>query len=308
MLFSERKGLKPVRSAIQTDSVDEPLRNRLWNATFTHYWEILHPSIGYGQRGGLFASQNAVFQRNMQLVECLVHDLWNAYFKQPLDTINTARYGDGSRSVGAYNYMKDYFFSCSWYEVYDFIEFIARNSRDRSATEEFVLTCNHVLESECSAYRFVNGVITELTSPQEIDAIEKALALPSPLAVVSNHLQRALKLCSNRTAPDHRNSIKESILAVEAACQLIAGEKKATLGRALRRIGKQCRITLHPAMTNAFNSLYGYTSDADGIRHALLEETHLDFDDAKFMLVSCSAFTNYLVSKATQAGITLASP
>ena len=49
--------------------------------------------------------------------------------------------------------------------------------------------------------------------------------------------------------------------------------------------------------------LYGYTSDADGIRHALLDESDLDFEDAKFMLVSCSAFTNYLKGKAIKAGI-----
>jgi hypothetical protein len=43
--------------------------------------------------------------------------------------------------------------------------------------------------------------------------------------------------------------------------------------------------------------MYGYTSDADGIRHALLDQPSLSFEDAKFMLVSCSAFANYLVAK-----------
>jgi len=52
----------------------------------------------------------------------------------------------------------------------------------------------------------------------------------------------------------------------------------------------------------AFDKLYGYTSDADGIRHALLEEVTLDFDDAKFMLVACSAFVNYIRAKVPGAG------
>lgn len=52
---------------------------------------------------------------------------------------------------------------------------------------------------------------------------------------------------------------------------------------------------MHPALNGAFQKLYGYTSDAGGIiRHALLEEDSLDFKDAKFMLVSCSAFVTYL--------------
>ncbi len=59
-------------------------------------------------------------------------------------------------------------------------------------------------------------------------------------------------------------------------------------------------VGLHPALKKAFNNLYGYTSDAKGIRHALLEEAELYPEDAKFMLVSCSAFVNYLVSKISK--------
>ena len=62
---------------------------------------------------------------------------------------------------------------------------------------------------------------------------------------------------------------------------------------------------MHPALNKAFSTLYGYTSNAKGIRHALLEESTLDFEDAKFMLVACSAFINYLKVKASKAGIEL---
>jgi hypothetical protein len=55
---------------------------------------------------------------------------------------------------------------------------------------------------------------------------------------------------------------------------------------------------LHPAFREALSKMYGYTSDADGIRHSLMEESRLDGDDARFMLVTCSAFVNYLKAKA----------
>jgi len=60
------------------------------------------------------------------------------------------------------------------------------------------------------------------------------------------------------------------------------------------------------SLKRAFDSLYGYTSSAEGIRHALLDDkSTLSFEDAKFMLVSCSAFVNYLISKTEKAGIKL---
>ena len=66
------------------------------------------------------------------------------------------------------------------------------------------------------------------------------------------------------------------------------------------------KVNIHPALLDSFNKLYAYTSDAEGIRHSLMEESTLCFEDAKFMLVSCCAFVNYLRLKASQAGIELA--
>jgi hypothetical protein len=65
------------------------------------------------------------------------------------------------------------------------------------------------------------------------------------------------------------------------------------------------RINFHPALKEAFDKLYGWTSDAEGIRHGLglMEEPNLEFEDAKFMLVACSAFINFLLEKAAKAGI-----
>ena len=120
---------------------------------------------------------------------------------------------------------------------------------------------------------------------------------------VRTHLENSLKLLSDRKSPDYRNSIKESISAVEAICRLIAKDKNATLGQALKVV--ENKVGLHGALKASFSSLYGYTSSAKGIRHALglLEEPSLSFEDSKFMLVSCSAFINYLISKASKAGI-----
>ena len=98
---------------------------------------------------------------------------------------------------------------------------------------------------------------------------------------------------SNKTNPDYRNSIKESISSVESLAKQISKKNTATLGDALKELEKSKK--LHPSLKNAFNSLYGYTSDAEGIRHALLKESNLTKADARFMLVCCSAFVNYAI-------------
>jgi hypothetical protein len=88
--------------------------------------------------------------------------------------------------------------------------------------------------------------------------------------------------------------MKESISAVEAACQVITGERTATLGKALKKIG------VHRAIEEGFLRIYGYPSDADGIRHALSDDSTVDVDDARFFLVACSAFANYLIAKSAE--------
>jgi len=45
--------------------------------------------------------------------------------------------------------------------------------------------------------------------------------------------------------------------------------------------------------------------DEDGIRHAMLEESTLTLADAKYFLVSCSAFITYLIELARNAGLPL---
>jgi hypothetical protein len=58
-------------------------------------------------------------------------------------------------------------------------------------------------------------------------------------------------------------------------------------------------------MKSGFGSLYGYTSDSQGIRHALLDKDAPDVDeaDALFMIGACAAFVSYLVNKGRAAGL-----
>ncbi len=122
--------------------------------------------------------------------------------------------------------------------------------------------------------------------------ISETMLRDSKFAAVAAHLQRALELYSNREIPDYRNSIKESISAVECIARIVAENPKATLGDALKAIEK--KGSLHPALKDGFLKLYGYTSDEGGIRHAMLDDPNINAADARYFLLSCTSFVNYL--------------
>lgn len=285
MRFSQRKGFKPIKSVLQVDGVDMDLRNSLWNTIDAGFWKCFG---SYYDHSGSTADE----------VRALVRGMWADYFKAPTDLLSP-------KWSEVYLGLRKHYFSCEWYEVYDFIEYIAENFNFEyefsHLNPKFVSYCNSILEREMSAYRLVGKKITQITDEEEIAEIEEALKL-NHLAPIKVHLKSALDLMTNRMSPNYRNSIKESISAVEALGIKISNNPKASLGDALKEIDKKTK--LHRALKQAFSSLYGYTSDAEGIRHALLDESNLNFEDAKFMLVACSAFINYLVVKADQSGIT----
>jgi hypothetical protein len=265
--FSKRKGLKPISEIIQIDSMNEALRNSLWNALDVALW----------------STADFIYRDYSEPhIQPLSRSLWFHYFKKPIDS----RPDRGSKILAA---IREYFFSCQWHEVYDFLEFIV--SERKHSTPRLAELLNTFLERELSGYRFVAGHLADVTSREELTMIEEA-ARDSRFAGVSAHIDRALELYADRENPDYRNSIKESISAVESMARLVSGSEKATLGDALKTVEKNGH--LHSALKEGFLKLYGYTSDEQGIRHAMLDEPNLTAADARYFLVSCSSFVNYL--------------
>ncbi|MCC6412503.1 MAG: hypothetical protein IT270_12640, partial [Saprospiraceae bacterium] len=131
---------------------------------------------------------------------------------------------------------------------------------------------------------------------EEVIEINNALSSTNKFKTVKEHLKRAVELYSDKKNPDFRNSIKESISAVEALSKIIINNNKVTLGQALKEIETKHQVP--PSLKQAFSALYGFTSDEGGIRHALLEKNiSINMEEARFMLIVCSAFINYLIHK-----------
>lgn len=215
---------------------------------------------------------------------------WANFFKLPEHT-SPANFAGHKNSN---DFIWKFFEDAEWHRIYDFIEFLLVSSHGKLAPE-----INEVLEREVAGYRVLNGIISPISDSTLIDAINSGIesSRGDSLHGAYDHLVTSLRFLSNREQPDYRNSIKESISAVESAVSAITGRNTPNINDALAVLGE--RGSLHPALKSAFSKLYGWTSDEDGIRHALMQQSSLGFEDAQFMLVACSAFVHYMVAKAS---------
>ncbi len=302
MSFSERHGYSLPRTIIQTEGIDEPLKNGIWNVIYETFFSNLPQFLSD------FTGES----------KFIVKEIWKDVYKDRIDEIPSTR----DRILGR---IIDSYFEAEWYWIYDFVELLASLSNfiaetyqdgnftasvlDREETHKtFKKKINSVLEKEASGYRlFDDCKIISVIKQEEVQEIERALSQTKSIALngVHVHLSSAIDSLSNRKQPDYRNVIKESILSVESLVKVISGEANADLSKALKSIERTGKVKIHKALSSGLVAIYGYSSDKNGIRHALLDEDDTAQEDAVFMLVSCSAFVNYLIAKAKRAEINL---
>ena len=288
MLFSDKYGFTAdPRSVLQIECANDSLRMSIYNA--------LYECIGKYDRDSVF--------------EQICYDLWTEHWHHPAD-------GFPDYYFDFFPHLKSHILRGEWYEGYNIIDFIlekvgdysdsirAENPGDYSGwtqkpVETTVNYINCVLEREGAGYRIVNVSVTPITNETEIASIEEAVESSNDFVGASAHLDKALQLLSKKPHPDYHNSIKESISAAESAAKKIAPGKNNTLADAINTL--QTSKELHKSLAESWKKMFGYTSAADGIRHAGCEEpVELNFAFAKYMLVTCSAFVNYLAEEFGQ--------
>jgi hypothetical protein len=266
--FGQRFGYEKLPESLAPDAMPDALRNSLWNAVDL-WWNDFHAESEFLNR------------------------LWWHLWKLPTDSVPSDA-GYGNRTYRrAWAEVRAAFFSRDWLYVYAFLEFVLVHFDKFDNLQRGV---SYVLKTELAAYRVLNRQFVRITDEQEVVALEEALAQSGEFAHVSSHLSTALGYLSDRVKPDFRNSIKESISAVEATAKIISGEENATLNKALAVLEKKGK--LHACLKKGYSALYEYTNDAEGIRHALMDEPNLTEADAKFFLLACTSFVNYLKTLA----------
>ena len=156
--FSQRKGLKQVPEVAQVGGMSDELRNSLWNALDVVFWSA--SNFRYGRSGG--TGEIEEFSRL----------LWFHHFKKPVDS--RPGYGYSTRGSQILKEIRSHFFRCEWNEVYDFLEFVVRTyASEKPRIPDYL---NTILERELAGYRFVDGVIVDITDAQEVALLSEALA------------------------------------------------------------------------------------------------------------------------------------
>lgn len=272
--FSERNHLAPTKP-IQVADVDLPLFNRIWNIFYNREHATSSSFLSFRSQPG----------KTEQILDALGYG-----YTYP------DNYFDRNENIEK---LKNRLMDSDWYVIYDFVEIYVSLFSAKSEHQSIEEELNVVLTEEKAGYRIVDGMVIPITNKHELDALKKAMK--TKYESVNQHIAKAVSLYSKRKNPDYENSIKESISAVEAMCCIITGMTgaQATLGKAIKKL-KECGVHIHPALEGAFSSLYGYTSDENGIRHGGIDFKNAPAEDAKYMLVSCSAFVNYLMEKWTK--------
>ena len=281
--FSDRRGIKPLNTKMQLDELDK--RTRIGIANLLREWyddgKFALYRFDFCERLLKDIYSEFVDEQSRCMIRYKNNDIIESYIYLP---ISENSYDEVLTIV---EYITNYFlqWQMSQYQegihYYDLIDYKAE--------------INELFQREYVGYRFIDGEITPISDDIEVAEIEKSLDIE--FQGCKSHIRKALGFLSDRENPDYKNSIKESISAVESICQIIAQNSKATLGEALKKL-EEHGVKIHEAMKKSFSSLYGYTSDEGGIRHCEgMFESNVTFEEAKFMLVSCSAFVNYLIAE-----------
>ncbi len=268
LTFAEREGQKPLPGQLALRELSQETRSRVW--------AVLHDDF----HSNIFVDRTVQRRRN-RVWHSIVSKSWIendfAFVDQiPLEPRQLLEYCKEKIKAD--------------YAI--FFEFIELACHLRG--EEFSNKINNSLKMSGSAYRFIDGKIMPISSPESSDHFMSSYNNVVRFSKASaTHLRLGAKCL---TDGDYRGAVRESIHSVESvAVQIAPGSK--TLGASLSMINNEQK--LHPALKEGFSKLYGFTNDESGIRHALIDDRAdtVGESEALYMLGACASFADYLTRK-----------
>ena len=280
--FSQAQGYEEIPGPLKLEELPTEARTRIWNLFFIHLEKSM--STGEFLVGGPWVGGG--WEHILRTTHADFHvlglDRWNPDFERVCKGL------------------REYVETQPFNKVFDLIKFVLGHSQCPSA---FIRQMKQTFETCRLAYTIDTArppTILPAVTPEEGRTVVDALQTlrQAGLDGSAAHLRRASECIHGR---DWAGSVRESIHAVESVARQLDPDAAKTLGPALSSLAK--RGALHPALKEAFSTLYGYTCKEQGVRHALLDQpdAKMGQDEAVFMLGACASFASYLWRKH-QAG------
>ena len=275
--FSQAQGYEEIPAPLRLKGLPREARTQIWNLFFAH----------------ISRSKNTVVPVWLDEIAGPWHEILKAkhcdFDHAPLDEW-TPEFSKVERSL------REDIERRPFNKVFDLIEFVLRHAL---CPPTFIKQMQDTFTACGLAYTIDTKrppAILPTATPQERDTILESLEAlrAAGLNASASHLRNA-SACVKRG--DWAGSVRESIHAVESVARQLDPEAAKTLGPALKSLERHG--VLHPALEDAFSKLYGYTSNEQGVRHALLDRTaaQVGQDEAVFMLGACASFASYLWRK-----------
>ncbi len=291
LTFSQAEGIDPLPQPLALGMLPESARGGLWNNLYQHLCECRCRSY----------DDEAVIQ-NPHRPNIIGLPWREILYDHHVHALNQAADEFKDEFDAHIDRLKELFLKGPYNEIFYFLQFVMRHE---SAPNTFSNTVAVTLRTFSCAYTVVDGdTIFPIGLPEERESFEKAFAVlkSGPFEGARLHLHKSAK-CINEA--DHAGSVRESIHAVESIARRLDPKAANSLKKALKAL-QQHNVALHDAFKDGIEKLYGYTSDEEGIRHALIEdEAKVDEADALFMFGACASFSAYLVNKARKAGLSI---
>jgi len=271
LTFEQAEGVEPLPIQLQVKELSQPLRSRLWLVVY----ESLNAATSYHSMGG-----RAYLDEKWASILYDSHTLRDHLAADEFRNDAILRIEQVKAVIIADDYIK----------IFGFLQFVLRH---KNCPYQFARNIDWALHAGHAAYRFLEGsTIVPISSGAELATLQRTFAdlASAEFHGARSHLNSA---GSYLTAGDCASSVRESIHAVESVARTLA--PSGQLSEALAKLEKSSVI--HGALRRGFGSIYGYTSDEQGIRHPLLDDPQANVDeaDALFMIGACAAFVSYMI-------------
>lgn len=215
MKFSERHGYMEPTPMLEKEDLPDGLRNNIWNVIWTTYsFNLINDNDGYLDN---FDGLSLMLRRK--------------YFKRPFD--ERPKFPSLELKL-----IQSHYFDLKFPEFYDFLEMMASDEVASNYDDgykrrsDLIYRCNVVFEEEKAQFRFINNLVTPITSQLEIEEIE--LAANTDIDEAKKHIKSSIKQYRDRSNPNYRNSIKDSISAVEATFRSITKKNRISVVQSIK--------------------------------------------------------------------------